>query len=600
MRWSWTTVAILAALLLGAAGPPAFAACVDAHCTDATSIESARVLLQDSCGCTREGETHEKYSNCVKRTLKLPALTALLPDKRCRTLVLQCERASICGRPDAAVCCVTKKNGSVKASIVASPVACKKGHPCGGSLGLFSRADACAADGSCAGETSTSTTTTTVATSSSTTSSMAPATGPITVTSTVSTSTTTVSSTTLTTSTTTTTVLPSSLPTVSLTGCAQSGYVAAVTIGPQTFALIVDSGSTTLGVAAAACAGCAGRGVSPLYTPGASATDVGLTTGETFGDGASWSGTVFRDEVSLATNSVLLPLVAIATQQMFFGAAACNFIAVPDAYQGIVGLGRAALAVPGTGSYLDTLESTSALGDVFAVQLCGSGGRLWLGGYDPAFTTAAPAFTPMVATSPFYAVTLSDVLVGGTSLGVGASTFGTTLVDIGTTALVLPDAVFSALATAVAADPVFQQNFGGASFFDGMSCILSPQGLAKAQLDAMLPTLALAFPSTAGTTVTLELPATESYLLQQDDTQGNAYYCPGIERAGSLPTIIGANALHTLLTVFDRRHGEIGFAPEQGCMPLNDTVLTSQPSSLTTRAQPPGTRPAPPYRRRRE
>src|SRR5262249_24138147 len=179
--------------------------------------------------------------------------------------------------------------------------------------------------------------------------------------------------------------------------------------------------------------------------------------------------------------------------------------------------------------YLDTLESTSARGDVFGVQLCGSGGRLWLGGYDPAFTTAAPAFTPTVATSPFYAVTLSDVLVGGTSLGVGASSFGTTLVDIGTTALVLPDAAFSPLAPPVVSDPVLHHNFGAASFFDGMPCILSPQGLAKAQLDAMLPTLALAFPSTAGATVTLELPATESYLLQQDDTQGNAYYCPGIE-----------------------------------------------------------------------
>jgi hypothetical protein len=375
--------------------------------------------------------------------------------------------------------------------------------------------------------------------------------------------------------------------------------VAPVTIGSQTFGLIVDSGSTTLGVAGSGCKGCAGAGVSPLYTAGPSATDVGLTTGETFGDGSSWSGTVFRDEVSLGTSSVMLPLVAIATQHKFFGAAACDFVAVPDAYQGILGLGGAALAVPGTGSYLDTLESTSTLGDAFAVQLCGSGGHLWLGGYDPAFAAAAPVFTPTVGTSPFYAVVLSDVLVGGASLGIEAAVFGTTLVDIGTTALLLPDAAFSALATAVAAKPVFQQNFGAASFFDGASCILPPQGLTKAQLDAMLPTLTLAFPSRTGTTITVELPATESYLLQQDDTEGNAYYCPGIERAGSLPTIIGANALHTVLTIFDRQHGEIGFAPQQGCMPLTDAILSSQPPSLTARARAPGTRPAPPYRRRR-
>jgi hypothetical protein len=44
---------MLAALPLTAPVSPAFGACVDARCTDATSIERARVLLQSSCGCTR-------------------------------------------------------------------------------------------------------------------------------------------------------------------------------------------------------------------------------------------------------------------------------------------------------------------------------------------------------------------------------------------------------------------------------------------------------------------------------------------------------------------------------------------------------------------
>jgi hypothetical protein len=89
----------------------------------------------------------------------------------------------------------------------------------------------------------------------------------------------------------------------------------------------------------------------------------------------------------------------------------------------------------------------------------------------------------------------------------------------------------------------------------------------------MLPTLTLAFPSTAGKTVAVELPATESYLLQQDDTRGDAYYCSGIEPAAGSPTIVGANTLHTLLTVFDREHGQIGFAPQLGCTSLGGTTL---------------------------
>ena len=236
------------------------------------------------------------------------------------------------------------------------------------------------------------------------------------------------------------------------------------------------------------------------------------------------------------------------------------------------------------------------MGNAFAVQVCGVGGRLWLGGYDPAFVTAPPVFT-LAVNSPFYAVVLEDVRIGGTSLGIPQATYSQTLVDIGTTSLVLPDEAFSALAAAVAANPVFQQNFGAASFFSGTSCVLPSQGLTKAQLDAMLPALTLVVPSLAGQPVTIDLPATDSYLLQQDDTQGNAYYCSGIERAAGSPTIIGANALHTLITIFDRLHGQIGFAPQQGCPTLGGTTLATRlPSRVTP---PPPTLPAPPYRHHR-
>jgi hypothetical protein len=544
------------ALLLHGVGSPAHAACTDPRCTDAVSIDSAQALLESTCGCAEAGQTHAKYTRCVKTSLKLPSVMNLLPEKHCRELMLRCERASICGRPNAVVCCALRKNGDVRASIVGSPAACRKGTACGAALGLFTTTDACAADATCAGTATTSTTTTSMPT--------------------------------------TTTPPQSSLPTVSLTGCASSGYVAPVTIGSQNFAVVVDSGSTTLGVGSTACAGCAG--IAPLYTPGPGATAVGATASETFGDNSSFSGSIFRDDVSLAGNSVPLAFVAIASQHQFFGPATCNFVNVPNTYQGLLGLGGTSLAVARTGSYFDTLESASPLGDAFAVQVCGEGGRLWLGGYDPAFVTAPPVFTPAVD-SPFYAVILEDIRIGGTSLGVSQATYSETLVDIGTTALVLPNAAFSALAAAAAANPVFRQNFGPASFFSGTNCVLPSQGLTKAQLDAMLPTLTLVVPSPTGQTVTIDLPATDSYLLQQNDTQGNAYYCSGIEPAAGSPpmTIIGANALHTLVTVFDRLNNQIGFAPQQGCPALGATTLAVRPPSQVIPLPPP-TLPAPPYR----
>ena len=151
----------LAVLLLSARTTPALAACVNAKCTDTTAIEQARARIQATCGCTRDGQKPGNYKKCVKGELKVADITALIPQKACRKLIMRCESASICGKPDAAVCCVPKGNGKVKSSIVRTPTKCTKGTACGASLGFFSKFDACAADGTCAGPQTTSSTSTT-------------------------------------------------------------------------------------------------------------------------------------------------------------------------------------------------------------------------------------------------------------------------------------------------------------------------------------------------------------------------------------------------------------------------------------------------------
>jgi hypothetical protein len=172
----------LAVLLLSARTTPALAACVNANCTDTTAIEQARNTIQSTCGCMRAGQTHGKYTKCVKSTLKLANLTALIPQKACRKLIMRCENASTCGKPNAVVCCVAKANGKVKASVVGTAAKCRNGSACGALLGFFSKFDACAADGSCAGPTTTSTSSTTLAGTPSTTttsSTMPPAGGAV-------------------------------------------------------------------------------------------------------------------------------------------------------------------------------------------------------------------------------------------------------------------------------------------------------------------------------------------------------------------------------------------------------------------------------------
>src|SRR5215510_3279694 len=156
---------ILAVFVLFSLAAPASGACVNDKCTDSASIEKARSMIQSTCGCTREGQKHDKYVKCVKGALKVADVTALIPQKPCRKLIMNCEKNSICGKPDAAVCCVSKNNGTVKASIVKTASKCK-GSACGALLGLYSTSDACASDGTCAGPPTTtitsSTTTTTV------------------------------------------------------------------------------------------------------------------------------------------------------------------------------------------------------------------------------------------------------------------------------------------------------------------------------------------------------------------------------------------------------------------------------------------------------
>src|SRR5262249_47558769 len=134
----WFMIAALVTVSFRATVPPAFGACVNTKCSDTASIEKARQMIQATCGCTRSGQVHGKYETCVKKTLKLADITAIIPQKPCRNLIKKCESASICGKPNGAVCCSLNKHNQVKASIVGSASKCKKGSPCGALLGLYS------------------------------------------------------------------------------------------------------------------------------------------------------------------------------------------------------------------------------------------------------------------------------------------------------------------------------------------------------------------------------------------------------------------------------------------------------------------------------
>jgi hypothetical protein len=329
--------------------------------------------------------------------------------------------------------------------------------------------------------------------------------------------------------------------------------------------MAIDTGSTTLGVAAAKCGDC---DVSPEYTPGASASDTHETGTSQYGTG-SWSGEIYEDTVSVGGGpKAPVDFVAIDTQSGFFQQMqACD--PASQSVTGILGLGPSGAALPGTNAFFDQFVATYHSPDVFATELCDGTGTLWLGGYDPTFTTAAPSYTPLSASflsDYYYAVSFTSLEVAGVTVPVATEAYPDSVVDTGTSVFILPTAAFDAVTAALAADEGFQKVFGGSDA--GASFLSNPEQCTtltetKAELDAMLPPLTLVF----GTSPSIEVRAvaTESYLATYEGV-----WCPTLYSIASGPdfplaSIIGSPVLRSSVVIFDRAQGRVGFAPHTAC-----------------------------------
>jgi hypothetical protein len=92
-----------------------------------------------------------------------------------------------------------------------------------------------------------------------------------------------------------------------------------VTIGSQTFQVLLDTGSTTLAVASSLCGSeCGGATLSPTYVPGPSANNLQRPLQSLYGSG-SWRGRAFQDNVALGgAGGVQMVIAAIDTSTAFF------------------------------------------------------------------------------------------------------------------------------------------------------------------------------------------------------------------------------------------------------------------------------------------
>jgi hypothetical protein len=331
------------------------------------------------------------------------------------------------------------------------------------------------------------------------------------------------------------------IPLVGLGG----GYTAKLQFGTQLFDVIVDTGSTSTGVAASTCTNCA---VAPEYMT-ASAVDQHQTASSQYGSG-SWKGEVFEDAATMGDRQpVMLDFASITSQTGFFQG---------PGFQGILGLGPDGLLLPHTTSYLTKLIAAGMTAEV-AFQLCPDSGTMWLGGHDAAAATAAPGFTPMLSQAPYYMVGVGGASVNGGAALTGAD-FGPTIIDTGTTLTFVPTAVETAMISGVQGSSGYAQAFGAQTLSDG-ACLNTT--MTSAQIDAALPPLSLTF---AGATA-ISIPATRSYLFDQ----GGGQYCFTFSDSSALfgssqkVSLFGNTLLAGMLTVVDVANHQIGFAPQNGC-----------------------------------
>ncbi|HEX4450292.1 MAG TPA: pepsin-like aspartic protease [Kofleriaceae bacterium] len=329
-------------------------------------------------------------------------------------------------------------------------------------------------------------------------------------------------------------------------------YTAMVAIGDQTFALLVDTGSSTTVVASTQCTSC--TTVSPLYAPGATAKDTGNQTSGMYVDFSTWDGEIYVDQVGLGNTTPAVPLeiAAMVDELAFFR---------DDYSEGIFGAGPTQALEGDTTAYQTTATESGAPNEL-AFELCDGSGTMWIGDPDASAMGSALMYTPLTGATddaPYYNVAISDLGIGGTSLGFGPSTYKAGAIDTGTTDFVIPTDAYDMLIAQVDSSPGVAALFGTQSLANGC---FTAAGVTAAQVDAMLPAMSTTF--TGSATFVVSSPPTRSYL----NDVGNGMFCLAAADGGAgdqSVTILGDAFMRGFVTVLDFDHDRAGFAPDVGC-----------------------------------
>jgi len=339
-------------------------------------------------------------------------------------------------------------------------------------------------------------------------------------------------------------------------------YYASISVGtpPQVFEVQVDTGSSDLLIYGTGCVGCNSTVAfnstasstwkytacndsslnCTCYTPMpqyCSFTDV-------YGDGSTVSGPVGTDVFKVGNLSSTVRFGFIENSNTNFE---------PTGVDGIWGLAYGTLSSWAGTPPFEVLVNDLKLNNSFAMCLGESGGELELGvdySKDPAFQWTK------ITDELWYVVKMSDIKVDKKSLQfTNSSAFQYTIVDSGTTLLIVPEIVFTNLQLAFLDKCTLKH-------LPGVCGVLSGLGLFDGYCFAMTEHQRNSFPS-----LTFELDGVsltiypEDYLAPQQE-----YWCLGIASGGPNGfTILGDVVMQRFKTVFDIKNSKIGFGDISLC-----------------------------------
>ena len=390
--------------------------------------------------------------------------------------------------------------------------------------------------------------------------------------------------------------LLSTTTSTTLHGCPSVVYSIDVTIGNVQYKLNIDTGSTTLGVAADDCKlqdGVTSCGIYPTYSPNQSNTSqyygYASRVHALYGDMNGWYGQIYSDSVAVGNTSAVGNMkFAVIEQQIgtFFQFLDCNtatYNASIDNNQGIIGFALADQSLSSTATdtssgiqtdswfhlyYQQQNQIDSTFQNMFVLQMCQKTGNLWLGGLPPTLyqqgTLTSSDYVGYDASTGFYTINMFD-LSAITPDGTLTTYSGlhsiccpsrtktcsgcTGIVDSGSTSFNIPLTPYNTLTkylltamnntgafNLVHANGVTYEQSSFSTFFAAGSttCIVTQNSTYDtAWLNQHLPSLKLTL---AG--VNLSMLPVSSYLQEWDiidELTGNQqiYYCNGLSTTGN-------------------------------------------------------------------